>query len=183
MHLDRCMQSESRRLVQPHAGEQKRQLMADLRRVGPGGRGPLLGPRRPDADRPGGPADVRPGGPVTRLQRWSRTVAVLVTVGLVFALLGAACGAWGRSSRSWSDDLPRYRTNIREKIGDVREVGNGSVEKLQERRSRTSRPRSTGPGLAAHGHRGRAARSRQPVGLPDLDQPGDGAAVARRAWW
>jgi predicted PurR-regulated permease PerM len=72
-------------------------------------------------------------GPVTRLQRWvGRTVAVLITVGLVFALLGVAVWGLGSQLSQLADDLPRYRTNIREKIGDVREVGNGSVEKLQE---------------------------------------------------
>jgi predicted PurR-regulated permease PerM len=35
-------------------------------------------------------------GPVTRLQRWvGRTIAVLITVGLVFALLGGALWALG----------------------------------------------------------------------------------------
>ena len=72
-------------------------------------------------------------GPVTRLQRWvGRTIAVLITVGLVFALLGGALWALGSQLSQLVDDLPRYRTNIREKILDVREVGNGSVEKLQE---------------------------------------------------
>ena len=72
-------------------------------------------------------------GPVTRLQRWvGRTIAVLITVGLVFALLGGAVWALGSQLSQLVDDLPRYRTNIREKILDVREVGNGSVEKLQE---------------------------------------------------
>ena len=72
-------------------------------------------------------------GPVTFLQRLvGRAGAVLITVGLVFALLGVA--AWGLGSQlsQLVDDLPRYRTNISEKIGDVREVGNGSVEKLQK---------------------------------------------------
>ena len=72
-------------------------------------------------------------GPVTFLQRLvGRTVAVLITVGLVFALLGGAMWGLGSQLSQLVDDLPRYRTNIREKIGDVREVGNGSVEKLQK---------------------------------------------------
>lgn len=71
--------------------------------------------------------------PVTALQRWiGRTASVLVTVGLVFALVVA--GAWllGSQLSQLVDELPGYRANIREKIGDVRQVGNGSVEKLQE---------------------------------------------------
>ena len=72
-------------------------------------------------------------GPVTFLQRLvGRTVAVLITVGLVFALLGGAVWGLGSQLSQLVDDLPGYRTNIREKIGDVREVGNGSVEKLQK---------------------------------------------------
>lgn len=71
--------------------------------------------------------------PVTALQRWiGRTPAVLVTVSLVFALLGAAAWFLGSQLTQLVDDLPGYRANIREKIGDVREVGSGSVEKLQE---------------------------------------------------
>ena len=72
-------------------------------------------------------------GPVTRLQRWvGRATAVAITVTLVFAALAAA--GWGLSSQLslLVDELPAYRTNIREKIRDVREVGDGSVEKLQE---------------------------------------------------
>src|SRR5687767_4897310 len=71
--------------------------------------------------------------PVGGLQRWiGRTAAVLVTVSLVFALLGVALWGLGRQFSLLVDDLPQYRTNIREQIGDVREVGNGSVQKLQE---------------------------------------------------
>jgi predicted PurR-regulated permease PerM len=72
-------------------------------------------------------------GPVTRLQRWvGRTIAVALTVTLVFAALAAA--GWGLSSQlsRLADDLPSYRTNIREKIRDVRRVGDGPVEKLQD---------------------------------------------------
>jgi predicted PurR-regulated permease PerM len=71
--------------------------------------------------------------PVAALQRWiGRVAAVLVTVSLVFALLGVALWFLGSQLSQLVDDLPAYRTNIRAKIGDVREVGNGSVEKLQE---------------------------------------------------
>jgi predicted PurR-regulated permease PerM len=72
-------------------------------------------------------------GPVTRLQRWvGRAAAVTMIVTLVFAALAAA--GWGLSSQLslLVDDLPGYRTNIRQKIRDVRQVGDGSVEKLQE---------------------------------------------------
>ena len=71
--------------------------------------------------------------PVGSLQRWiGRTPAVLVTVSLVFALLGVALWGLGSQLSLLVDDLPQYRTNIRQKIGDVREVGNGSVQKLQK---------------------------------------------------
>ncbi len=71
--------------------------------------------------------------PVGGLQRWiGRTPAVLVTVSLVFALLGVALWALGSQFSLLVNDLPQYRTNIRQKIGDVREVGNGSVQKLQK---------------------------------------------------
>ena len=72
-------------------------------------------------------------GPVTRLQRWvGRAMAVATTVTLVFAALAVA--GWGLSSQLslLVDELPGYRTNIREKIRDVRQVGDGSVGKLQE---------------------------------------------------
>jgi len=71
--------------------------------------------------------------PVGGLQRWiGRTPAVLVTVSLVFALLGVALWGLGSQFSLLVDDLPQYRTNIRQKIGDVRQVGNGSVQKLQK---------------------------------------------------
>ena len=103
--------------------------------------------------------------PVGALQRWiGRTPAVLVTVSLVFALLGVALWGLGSQFSLLVDDLPQYRTNIREKIGDVRQVGNGSVQKLQKTldeikgeiapapQARGRRPlRSCGPNLSACG--------------------------------
>ena len=72
--------------------------------------------------------------PVTWLERWvGRVPAVLVMVTLVFTVLGL--GGWGlaRQMDHLAEDLPRYRTNIRTKIADVRGAGKGgSVEKLQE---------------------------------------------------
>jgi predicted PurR-regulated permease PerM len=72
--------------------------------------------------------------PVTWLERWiGRAPAVLTVVSLVF-LIGGLAG-WGlvRQMNSLTDDLPRYRANILEKIADVRGAGKGgSVEKLQE---------------------------------------------------
>jgi predicted PurR-regulated permease PerM len=70
--------------------------------------------------------------PVTWLQRWvGRTSAVMIVGTVVFAALVAA--GWGLSSQlsRLADDLPGYRTNIRQKIRDVRQVGDGSVAKLQ----------------------------------------------------
>ncbi|HUF23369.1 MAG TPA: AI-2E family transporter, partial [Vicinamibacterales bacterium] len=72
--------------------------------------------------------------PVTWLERWiGRVPAVLAMVVVVFTILGIA--GWGltRQLDSLAQDLPRYRTNILEKIKDVRGAGKGgSVEKLQE---------------------------------------------------
>ena len=71
--------------------------------------------------------------PVIWLQRRiGRTPAVLLVVTLVFSALGLS--AWGiaRQMGSLSSDLITYRTNIREKIRDVRGAGRGgSVQRLQ----------------------------------------------------
>jgi predicted PurR-regulated permease PerM len=74
------------------------------------------------------------GPPVTRLERWlGRVASVLVTVALVFAVLGiAGWGVW-REMSGLAQELPGYRANIKQKIADVRGAGKGgSVEKIQE---------------------------------------------------
>ena len=72
--------------------------------------------------------------PVTWLERWlGRVAAVLVTVTLVFVVLGLA--GWGlvRQMENLAEELPAYRVNILAKIADVRGAGKGgTVEKLQE---------------------------------------------------
>jgi predicted PurR-regulated permease PerM len=72
--------------------------------------------------------------PVTWLERFlGRVVAVLITVTLVFLVLGLA--GWGlvRQMENLAEDLPGYRVNILAKIADVRGAGKGgAVEKLQE---------------------------------------------------
>ena len=72
--------------------------------------------------------------PVTWLERWiGRVPAVLLTVTLVFTLLGLA--GWGltRQMQHLAGDLPGYRANIRAKIADVRGAGKGgTVEQLQD---------------------------------------------------
>jgi predicted PurR-regulated permease PerM len=72
--------------------------------------------------------------PVTWLERWiGRVPAVLLTVTLVFTLLGLA--AWGltRQLQHLAADVPGYRANIRAKIADVRGAGKGgTVEQLQD---------------------------------------------------
>jgi predicted PurR-regulated permease PerM len=72
--------------------------------------------------------------PVTFLQRRiGRVPAVLVTVALVFTVLGLA--GWGVASQmsKLAGDLPRYRANIREKISDIRGASRGgSMERVQE---------------------------------------------------
>lgn len=72
--------------------------------------------------------------PVTWLERWiGRVAAVLAIVVLVFSILGAAGWGLSRQLDHLAKDLPGYRTNILEKITDVRVFGRGgSVEKLQE---------------------------------------------------
>jgi predicted PurR-regulated permease PerM len=68
------------------------------------------------------------------LQRWiGRLPAVLVLVILAFSVLGAA--GWGltRELANLANDLPGYRTNIRQKIADVRSAStSGPVEKVQQ---------------------------------------------------
>src|SRR5690606_21963332 len=50
-----------------------------------------------------------------------------------FTLLGAAGWGVARQLSGLADDLPTYRTNIRQKIADVRGASRGSsVEKVQE---------------------------------------------------
>jgi predicted PurR-regulated permease PerM len=72
--------------------------------------------------------------PVTWLERWvGRVAAVLVMVTLVFTVVGLAGWGLARQMDHLAEDLPRYRTNIRTKIADVRGAGKGgSVEKLQD---------------------------------------------------
>lgn len=70
---------------------------------------------------------------VTVLQRRiGRVAAVIVVVACGTAILGgAAWAAYTQFSRV-AADLPAYRTNIRQKIADVRHVGEGgSIEKVQ----------------------------------------------------
>lgn len=72
--------------------------------------------------------------PVTFLQRRiGRGLAVLVTVVLVFTVLGLA--GWGVATQisKLAGELPRYRANIRQKIDDVRgATRGGSMEQVQE---------------------------------------------------
>ena len=72
--------------------------------------------------------------PVTWLQRWiGRIPAVLAMVTLVFTVLGLAGWGLARQMDYLTEDLPRYRANIRVKIADIRSARKGgSVEKLQE---------------------------------------------------
>lgn len=72
--------------------------------------------------------------PVTWLERWlGRVAAVLAVVAMVFTVLGVAGWGLSRQMNYLAKDLPSYRTNILEKIKDVRLFGRGgSVEKLQE---------------------------------------------------
>jgi len=72
--------------------------------------------------------------PVSRLQIWiGRVPAVLVVVALAFTVLGMA--SWGLANQMayLAADLPSYRDNIRQKIADIRQAGEGgSIERVQD---------------------------------------------------
>lgn len=71
---------------------------------------------------------------VVRLQRWiGRVAAVLVTVGLAFTALGLSGWGFVDQTTRLIAELPEYRSNIRQKIADIRQAGEGSsVEVVQE---------------------------------------------------
>jgi len=72
--------------------------------------------------------------PVTFLQRRiGRGLAVLVTVVLVFTVLGLAGLGLATQISKLAGELPRYRANIRQKIDDVRGAARGgSMQQVQE---------------------------------------------------
>ncbi|HEX5473507.1 MAG TPA: AI-2E family transporter [Vicinamibacterales bacterium] len=72
--------------------------------------------------------------PVVWLQRWlGRIPAVLMVVVLVFGFLGLAGYGVYRQMTNLADALPTYRTNIREKIHDIRGAqSGGSVARLEK---------------------------------------------------
>lgn len=72
--------------------------------------------------------------PVTWLQRWiGRVPAVLAVVALLGIGLAAATYGVATQMSQLAGELPRYRTNIRQKIADVRNAGRGgSVERIQK---------------------------------------------------
>ena len=62
-----------------------------------------------------------------------RVAAVLLVVLLVFSGLGGVTWILGQQVSTLAHDLPRYRSNIREKIADIRVFGRGGpIEKVQE---------------------------------------------------
>jgi AI-2E family transporter len=66
-------------------------------------------------------------------RRLGQVPAVMTVAIIVFALMGLA--AWGLVGQgtSLANELPTYRTNIRQKLQDIRGTGKGgSVEKIQE---------------------------------------------------
>lgn len=72
--------------------------------------------------------------PVTWLQRWvGRVPAVLAVVAVLGLILSATAYGIAQQMSELAGELPRYRTNIRQKIADVRNAGRGgSVERIQE---------------------------------------------------
>lgn len=90
--------------------------------------------------------------PVSYLERRiGRVAAVLTVVALLFSVLSLAAWGFAREVSGLAGDLPSYRTNIREKIADVRGASRGgSVEKIQdtlediqEEVTKEERPRGT----------------------------------------
>ena len=120
--------------------------------------------------------------PVGALQRWiGRTSAVLVTVSLVFALLGVALGAWARSSRcSWTTCRNTAPTSGR-RSGCSRGGQRFGPEAPENARRDSSRDRAHATAAGSNGHRGRAARASQPVELPHVDQSCHGPALYSRS--
>jgi predicted PurR-regulated permease PerM len=72
--------------------------------------------------------------PVTQIQRWlGRVPAVLLTVVVVFTVLGVAGWAVAIQASRLAADLPQYRDNIRQKVADIRGASRGgTVEEVQE---------------------------------------------------
>jgi predicted PurR-regulated permease PerM len=71
---------------------------------------------------------------VVRIQKWiGRTAAVLLTVALVFSALALTTWVLVSQLTLLVADLPKYRSNIRDKVEDIRRAGEGStVETVQE---------------------------------------------------
>jgi predicted PurR-regulated permease PerM len=66
---------------------------------------------------------------VSRLEHWGlgRGPAVTVVVLLTLALLGAIVWLAALQVRNLADELPHYRANIRQKVGDLRNFQKGGV--------------------------------------------------------
>jgi predicted PurR-regulated permease PerM len=70
---------------------------------------------------------------VSGLERWrlSRGLSVTVVVLLTFTMLGGMVGLAALQVRNLGDELPQYRANIRQKVGDLRKFQNRSaLEKI-----------------------------------------------------
>jgi predicted PurR-regulated permease PerM len=89
--------------------------------------------------------------PVTWLQRWIGRVPAVLAIVVVLGLAMSATGYLiARQMSDLAGELPRYRSNIRQKIADVRNAGRGgSVERLQETVKEIQKElESTDPSLA-----------------------------------
>ena len=72
---------------------------------------------------------------VTRLQRWGilRGLSVSLVVLLTILLLGGTLWLAGLQLRNLAEELPRYRANIRQKIGDLRNLQkDGTIERFKD---------------------------------------------------
>lgn len=68
-----------------------------------------------------------------RVQKWiGRVAAVLVTVTLTIAFVGLSGWFLANQLTQVLTKIPQYRENIREKVADIREAGQGPVETVQK---------------------------------------------------
>jgi predicted PurR-regulated permease PerM len=98
---------------------------------------------------------------VTRLERWRvpRAVAVIAVVLLGLALLLGLGAVVVMQVVNLGEELPKYRENIKEKIGDIRGFGHGSgLERAQETVARAAGEVEREAGRAAP-----AAKSEKPM--------------------
>jgi predicted PurR-regulated permease PerM len=78
-------------------------------------------------------------------------MAVLLVVVLMFSILGATIWGFGRQLGSLAYELPNYRQNIAEKIGDLRSAGSGSALQRIRQTWRELKGELRKPATSSHG--------------------------------